>query len=162
IRIGSADVFISPGPHQYKIEYRTNRQIAFLKDFDELYWNVTGNAWEFPIDKALAIIHLPNSAPIIHSAPYTAPQAPPAKDFRVITQAPGLYKAETTRSLQPGEGFTVAIAFPKGILTPPTQTEEAQAFMSDNAGIVAAIVGLLAAFLYYLYAWLRVGRDPPK
>ena len=35
IRIGSADVFIPPGPHQYVITYRTTRQIAFLADFDD-------------------------------------------------------------------------------------------------------------------------------
>ena len=29
------------------------------RDHDELYWNVTGNAWKFPIDVATATVLLP-------------------------------------------------------------------------------------------------------
>jgi hypothetical protein len=46
IRIGNKDVFLEYGPHTYDITYRTTRQIGFFEKFDELYWNVTGNAWE--------------------------------------------------------------------------------------------------------------------
>ena len=48
IRIGSAEVFLDPGIHVYEIQYRTTRQIGFFADYDELYWNVTGNGWTFP------------------------------------------------------------------------------------------------------------------
>lgn len=162
IRIGSADVFINPGPHRYLITYRTTRQIAFLENYVELYWNVTGNAWEFPIDKAVVTVNLPAGTRILQSAAYTGPQGAQGTDYRVITEAPGLYEAETTRPLAPGEGFTIAVGFPKGILTPPTASEEAEAFVSDNAGIVAVILGVLAVLGYYFYAWNKVGRDPPK
>ena len=48
IRIGSADVFLDPGIHVYEIQYRTTRQLGFFADYDELYWNVTGNGWTIP------------------------------------------------------------------------------------------------------------------
>jgi len=162
IRIGNPDVLLTTGPHQYVITYRTTRQIAFLENYDELYWNVTGNGWEFTIDKAVATVRLPSGTRILQSAAYTGPQGAQGTDFRVITEAPGLYVAETTRPLAPGEGFTIAVGFPKGVLTPPSTSEEAGAFVSDNAGIVAAILGVLAVFAYYFYAWRKVGRDPPK
>ena len=162
IRIGSADVFIPIGQHRYLITYRTTRQIAFLENYDELYWNVTGNAWEFPIDKAVVTVNLPAGTRILQSAAYTGPQGSQGTDYRVIAEAPGLYEAETTRTLSPGEGFTIAVGFPKGVLTPPSASEEAGAFVSDNAGIVAVILGVLAVLGYYLYAWNKVGRDPPK
>jgi len=38
-RFGSAPL----GDHLYEITYRTDRQIGFYEDRDELYWNVTGN-----------------------------------------------------------------------------------------------------------------------
>ena len=123
---------------------------------------MTGNAWDFPIDKAVVTVHLPPGTRIVQSAAYTGPQGAQGKDFRVVSEAPGLYKAETTRTFSPGEGFTIAVAFPKGVLTPPSTADKTGAFVSDNAGIVAVILGVLAAFLYYLYAWMKVGRDPPK
>ncbi len=162
IRIGSADVLIPIGQHRYLVTYRTTRQIAFLENYDELYWNVTGNAWEFPIDKAVVAVNLPPGTRILQSAAYTGQQGAQGKDFRVITEAPGLYEAETTSPLAPGEGFTIAVGFPKGVLTPPSASDEAGAFVSDNAGIVAVILGVLAVLGYYFYAWNKVGRDPPK
>ena len=38
------------------ITYTTGRQIRYFDDHDELYWNVTGNFWQFPILKASAIV----------------------------------------------------------------------------------------------------------
>jgi hypothetical protein len=54
IRIGQKDVFLRSGPYTYTIRYRVDRELGFFKDFDELYWNVTGNGWTFAIDHAEA------------------------------------------------------------------------------------------------------------
>lgn len=62
IYIGDPDVFIPRGEHLYSITYQTGRQVRYRADFDELFWNVTGNAWEFPIREASATIMLPQGA----------------------------------------------------------------------------------------------------
>src|SRR5690242_8211100 len=56
IYFGSSSYDLPPAPHIYQITYRTNRQLGFFRDHDELYWNVTGNAWKFPIDAATATV----------------------------------------------------------------------------------------------------------
>ncbi len=53
---GSADRFIEEGEHTYTFRYEVNRIIGFFDDKDELYWNVTGSEWNFPIDKASATV----------------------------------------------------------------------------------------------------------
>jgi hypothetical protein len=63
--------------------------------------------------------------------------------------------------LAPNEGFTVAVAWQKGIVAAPTEAERRRWFLGDNAGLFALLVGLLATVGYYLYAWTKVGRDPP-
>ncbi len=45
-----------------RITYRTNRQLGFFDDHDELYWNVTGNHWSLPIDSVSARVTLPRWA----------------------------------------------------------------------------------------------------
>ena len=45
VRIGRADLTLPTGQHEYVIRYRTTRQIGFFPDYDELYWNATGNGW---------------------------------------------------------------------------------------------------------------------
>ena len=53
VYIGDKDVFLQPGRYSYTLTYTTDQQIGFFEDFDELYWNVTGNGWTFPIDQAM-------------------------------------------------------------------------------------------------------------
>ena len=71
IKIGDADVFLSFGQHTYEIAYRTTRQLGFFPEFDELYWNVTGNGWTFAIDQARVIVRLPAGARIAQHTEYT-------------------------------------------------------------------------------------------
>ena len=51
VYIGQKDIELRPGTYTYTISYTTTGQIGFFKDRDELYWNVTGNGWIFPIDR---------------------------------------------------------------------------------------------------------------
>jgi uncharacterized membrane protein YgcG len=162
IRIGSADVFLDNGPHVYEITYRTTRQLGYFEGFDELYWNVTGNSWTFPIERAEAIIQLPPGAAIKQHAEYTGRQGESGHDAEVTQSSGDRYQARTTRTLAPYEGFTVAVGWPKGVVTPPTEIEKAEDAVKDNVGLFTILGGVLLSFLYYFFAWLRVGRDPPK
>ena len=74
VRIGNAKRMLDTGNHVYVIQYRTTRQIGFFKDFDELYWNATGNGWTFPIDVAEARIALPQAVPFGKTGLFTGPQ----------------------------------------------------------------------------------------
>ena len=80
IRIGDKDVLLDDGQHVYQITYRTTRQIGFFDDYDELYWNVTGNGWDFAIDEARITIRLPPGANIRQHAEYTGYQGEGGKD----------------------------------------------------------------------------------
>ena len=51
IYLGQKDIFLSLGVDTYTLKYRTTRHLGFFREFDELYWNVTGNAWTFPLDQ---------------------------------------------------------------------------------------------------------------
>jgi len=59
VYFGSSSYDLPPGAHTYQFAYRVNRELGFFRDHDELYWNVTGNAWKFPIDVATATVVLP-------------------------------------------------------------------------------------------------------
>ncbi|EFK95793.1 hypothetical protein LDC_2185 [sediment metagenome] len=57
--IGDKNTLLPPGPYTYTIDYTTTNQLGFFKDYDELYWNVTGSNWSFPITQCSAEIYLP-------------------------------------------------------------------------------------------------------
>jgi uncharacterized membrane protein YgcG len=162
IRIGNPSQTLRFGPTTYVIRYRTTRQIGFFETFDELYWNATGTGWTFPIDVAEARITLPEKVDFTQTAFYTGPQGATGKDARIVEQRPGYIVFRTTRPLPARNGLTVAAAFPKGIITPPTQAQLARYWLRDNIPVLVGAGGWLLLLGYYLFAWLKVGRDPQR
>lgn len=116
IKIGDNDKTIS-GKHEYHINYDVAGALTYFSDHDELYWNITGNGWDYPIQKATARISLPSSVPEkdIKVACYTG--AAQSKDMACLHEyAGGVVKVTSQTSLQAGEGLTVVVGFPKGIV----------------------------------------------
>ena len=164
VYIGENNTFLQPGEYTYALTYETDHQLGFFQDFDELYWNVTGNGWDFPIDKASAEIHLPADAgrKIISTAGYTGPQGAQEKDFEEERLPSGSISFSTTRALGAREGLTVAVSWPKGYVAKPADrpapVDEDKILF--GAGFAYAGLGLLVLLTYYMMVWLRVGRDP--
>jgi uncharacterized membrane protein len=164
VYIGSKDVELPPGNYTYTITYTTTRQIGFFSNFDELYWNVTGNEWDFPIDRASATIILPGEAShhIISTAGYTGLKGETGKAFDVEKNNLGEIFFRTTVPLDLNEGLTVAVSWPKGYVVEPSGADEALYFFSDNLGTIVLIFGIIVVLLYYLIVWKQFGKDPEK
>src|SRR5262245_57209039 len=148
VRIGSADVLVPTGGPNYVIRYRASREIGFFPDYDELYWNATGTGWVFAIDVAEARIRLPEPVRFLQTAFYTGPQGSAGKDAAVVEQRPGLIVFRTTQPLPPKNGLTVAAAWPKGIITPPSETQQSRSWIDDNGPLLVAALGMLILFGY--------------
>ena len=152
IRIGNADVMLSPGRHVYEITYRTSRQLGFFSDHDELYWNVSGSGWPFPFDRLSAEVRLPAPVPAgaLRLAAYTGPQGSRGTSYEVFARAGGAAFRE---------GMTIVVGFPKGVVTQPSLASRAGWWLSASAGAATALLGcgLLFAFLYW--RWWLVGVD---
>lgn len=162
VRIGEPEVYLAPGEYTYAIRYRTDRQLGFFPDHDELYWNVTGNGWDFPIDSAAAVVRLPGNVPAdaIRAEAYTGPQGAQGLDWQASTDA-GMASFQTTRGLGPREGFTIVASWPKGVVSAPGTGERVKYALRDAWPALLAAMGLLLLVAYYIRAWVAVGRDPP-
>ena len=131
IKIGDPDKFVDVGLHRYVIRYRTTRQVGRFKDYDELYWNATGNGWAFPIDLAEARIRLPQPVTLGQRSVYTGAQGSTEHSARVVEEKPGEIAFRTTRPLGPYEGLTVAVAFPKGVVAEADESTRLGWWLSD-------------------------------
>jgi uncharacterized membrane protein YgcG len=188
VYVGSANATVSHGEHTYELVFRTDRQLGYFADHDELYWNVTGNGWDFPIDRATARVELPSAIPPtdIKLEAYTGPQGGKGQDYTAQMQ-PGGPLFATTRTLQRHEGLTIVASWPKGFIMPPVESAQPAASATDanysyhdartgwspaehmlnkdlpNNGLPAllGILGLALLIAYYYFIWVRVGRDPP-
>lgn len=163
LKIGDADTYVT-GQKVYRIQYTVGRAINYFNDHDELYWNAVGTGWTVPIDKVKVRVYLPMA--------FTSEQL--QKDCYL-----GYYGSTTTCSqndylwtvdkkdmvggmffggenLQIGQGLTVVVGLPKGVLIEPTWWEKYEDVIKDN-GILAlpVLVGLIMFCL-----WYARGRDP--
>ena len=160
IFFGQSDVFLNRGPHTFTLRYRTSRQIHFDADFDELYFNVTGTGWVFPIDRVEANVHLPDGAPMLETYGYTGAQGADGRAYDVITTRDGAISFRATAPLGAREGLTIAVSWPKGFVAEPTAADRAGQVLGDNSALLFALIGFLGIFAYYFWEWRQVGQDP--
>ena len=162
VYIGHPDRLLAPGEYTYALTYRTTRQLGFFDAHDELYWNVTGNDWVFPILEASAEVRLPASVPFdaVSAEGYTGPRGAQGQDYRARVDPDEAVRFAATRALAPGEGLTIVVTWPKGHVEAPGAAENLGYLIRDNAPYLVGIVGLCVLLVYYLAAWHRHGRDP--
>lgn len=164
VYIGRENVVVPRGEHTYEITYTTNYQLGYHEDHDELYWNVTGNGWDFPIDRATASVLLPPAVPRdkLDLEGYTGPQGSKARNLTSqVNPETGAAEFATTAPLGPHEGLTIVVGFPKGYVREPTAAERRALYLRAGRTIWLVLGGLLVVLIYYLWAWFSVGRDPP-
>jgi len=163
IYLGNPNAIVSPGRHVYTIAYITNRQLGFYKEHDELFWNVTGLGWNFPIDAASATVHLPLNIPPdkVTLSGFTGSQGSRESQLSSSIED-AAFQLTARRPLAPHEGLSVLLQWPKGYITPPTFSQNLEFFFRDNRGALLLGSGFLVTLLYYLIAWSAVGRDPAR
>lgn len=161
VYLGSAGTQVPTGVHTYELEYTTDRQLGFFKDHDELYWNVTGNGWIFPMETVTATVTLPAAATATNLTAYTGAQGERRRDF-TATHFANTASFATTQPLPAEAGLTIVVEWPKGIVQPPSVAASLWYFFRDNLNAVIAIGGWLLVVAYFYGAWYRVGRDPRR
>jgi uncharacterized membrane protein YgcG len=162
VYFGHANRLVQPGVHTYAFRYKANRMLGFFDDHDELYWNVTGFDWAFPIDEAGAIVSLEFDVPagaITHEA-YTGPLGASNRDYRSRVDADGRAHFASTKPLSPVNGLTIVVGWPKGFVDEPTRLTRAGWLLRDNLNLLIAVGGLLLLLAYYIPVWRRFGKDP--
>ncbi|MCF4097853.1 DUF2207 domain-containing protein [Maritalea mediterranea] len=160
--IGEEDVFLDPGIYTYELKYKMDRQIRFRTDHDELYFNAIGQFWAFPIDKAVVRVELPPGAGIIDHTAYSGRYGDDTQDVSITQNTDGNLTFTATRPFAPYEGMSVAVALEKGAIAEPEGMKAFLYFLSDMRGQIFPPIFAILILLYNVFAWTRVGRDPPK
>lgn len=160
--LGSPEQLLTPGRYQYELRYRTERQLLHRDGEDELYWNVTGNGWSFPIQQVSVEVRLPQGARIGKLAAYTGAEGEQGQAYRLVEQREAGLHLVSTEVLPAYHGLTLAVDWQAGLVARPGALQALLHLLLDNPGLSLGSLLLLGLFGYYLRAWRRVGRDPDK
>jgi len=160
IHIGDPNRTIT-GTHTYTIVYTVDRALLFRDDYIQLYWNVTGNEWMIPIDRASATITLPNTVnpSDVATTSYVGYYGNNTRRREATIDDQGRF-VFTAGLLLPGEGLTIDLAMPRdqaGIAA-PTTWQLTLWFLSANKYAALPILTFIGMF----FLWLKTGKDPRK
>jgi len=153
------------------IRYRAENAILHFDEddleWDELYWNVTGDEWPVAIDASSARVQLPSAVTGIRARAFTG-QYGSAESSADITvrEAEKAVEVRARRGLGLHEGLTVVVAWDaragggagEYVVHRPGRIELAIEFLRSNWPLALPI---LLFFLMYRI-WSKVGKDPDK
>ncbi|WP_101925017.1 MULTISPECIES: DUF2207 domain-containing protein [Luteimonas] len=158
VHIGDTGFLPLPSEPVYTLRYRTTRQIGFGLDGDALDWTVIGPDHPLPVDRARVRVTLPAAVPVARlQADGVTGNA--GRDVQVALSASGSATWTTTRALVPGEALAIRLAFPRGLVAPPSRAQTARWWLQDHLGPLLAGAGLLVLLAYCALRWRRLGRD---
>ena len=162
IYAGEESVLLRRGDYVYTFKYETGRQLRWFDGGAELYWNVTGNEWVFPIERARVRVELPGGARPDKWTAFTGPFGARGTAWRGDIDSNGALSVETTQRLARNEGFSIVAALPEGAVEPPSAAQRLWYLFLDYRGWILTALGLGLVFAYYAFAWSAVGRDPKR
>ena len=137
------------------LKYRAKNGLRFFDDHDELYWNVTGDEWEVPIEKATSTIELPSGAQGVRAISFNGAYGATDKDA-LITKSGTSVHLEMPHPLAFHEGMTAVVGWNKGVVTAPTAADKIFGFLASNWPLIIPI----PVFFAMLSVWRKRGRDP--
>jgi uncharacterized membrane protein len=157
IRVGDAKHFVK-GDQTYIISYKVENAILFFSDHDELYWNVTGNDWKASIQEASADVTLrtKNKSKDLWAAGYEGGYGSREECGYETYDNSGRFFAK--RSLNTGEGLTIAFGWDTGLVLPPSSWKKFLWAINLKENWVFLLP--IFSFFYMFSLWHRKGRDP--
>ena len=136
-----------------RLRYRVSNGLRFFDEHDELYWNVTGDEWEAPIESASADIRLPDGVSGVRATAFQGVYG--STDQASATVEPtGVRIASTNLGFR--EGLTAVVGWNPGIVHRPTVAERTAGALYSNLPL--AIPPMV--FMGMLWLWRKRGRDP--
>jgi hypothetical protein len=139
-----------------QIDYLVRNAIRYFDNYDEFYWNVTGNDWPVPIEHASAFVRFPeNAAGSLRAQAFTGTYG--STQHEATAQVDGaIISFETTNPLPMRGGLTIDVYIPKGILSEPSAFTRIAWFVGSNPVIFLPLWTLAVMFALWWYK----GRDP--
>jgi hypothetical protein len=137
------------------LQYRATNALRFFDEHDELYWNVTGDEWDVPIEAATAQIELPPGTEGVRAIAFNGVYGSRAQDASVETSGTAV-RIAMPHALGFHEGLTAVVGWSKGVVAEPTAVARTVGVFASNWPLGIPVVVFIGMFLL----WQRSGKDP--
>ena len=142
VRIGDADRTIT-GLHTYEITYTVDGALFDGGDIHELYWNVTGNEWEVPIESVRTIVSMPTGAYTGSATCYLGGRG--STERCAVAETENVVEFQGS-SLAPYEEVTIALGLNPDVVALSVREELRMVWFMLVAGIILLLGGIYTIY----------------
>jgi len=156
--IGERNVPLDSGEHRFVIRYTVSSALKLGSPRDLLYWNAIGHERNAPVAEAILEVHLPAAitAESVEVEPRVGGRGVSfaRQPETTLDRVENPYRAIVYRAtnIGPRQSLSLALTWPSGYIH-----EQKLGFLRRDMWVLVAPALL---FLFYLFAWLRIGPEP--
>ena len=140
--------------HEWIIKYKLHGAVSFLKDKDELYWNVIGDGYDVPISAVNISVRIPEGASKtdLSSATYIIEEDGFSVSGGAINDGTFEFSAA---NVPPNRFVTIAAGWPKGLV-------DQKAFWKDFFAIYWQWLAAIIITPVFFIVWKRIRKNKMK
>jgi uncharacterized membrane protein YgcG len=157
LKIGQKGIKVD-GIQHYHIKYYVKRAVRFFDIYDEIYWNVTGNYWQVPIDQATIKVRTPYGLQVLNDGVKVYQGYTGVKD-EISAKIDSDSVSAATYRLKRREGMSIAIPFAKGFFNEYSFYSKMWWLFKSNFILCMAILLPLFTFLFFFILHKYKGKE---
>lgn len=163
VRIGSEHTYVPRGVQEYEIDYTTENQLFFEREYNELYWNLIGSGWLFDIEKCSAKIYFPEETEILNNdiKAYVGKYGDSNESEDVewyVDKTNSVVYFNMNKTIERENAFTIVVRVNKGTITEPDLSKKVAWFAYDKIVYLMVILGFVGLGVWQFFAWRKHGN----
>lgn len=156
IRIGDPNSYVT-GVQRYRVVYIAKNVVFDSLGNQYFIWNLTGNGWGVPIKEVSAEVRMGGEFMPISAFSFSGYYGEKEQTAEIKFDSTNRRVYFVGRkSLEPYEGVTILLKFPKGSFKMPSFWDKIYAYLRLFIVLLIPVV----SFFYLFFEWRRKGRDP--
>ena len=148
---------LAAGVHQYEIKYIVKNIVSFYDDFDELYWDITGNSWGLVVARAGAVVNMPSGTKVISQAGFAGRDDSNGVIIKEISDNRFVYMANSPLFI--AQNMQLFISLEKGAIYPPIMKSKISDLFNKYGSILISIIAMLVIILYYNFKKFEIKKE---
>ena len=165
LKIGSEDRKITQLTNIYEIKYTMYSDISKYNDIQQIYFNIIGQFWNVPIEKANITIRFGDGQPITSEEIskfeiYTGKTGAVGTNYKILQENKEI-KFTTQKPLAPKEGITFLLNLKTDKIS-PNFSDKLKIFFTTSKYLIFNLILFLISITFMIITKLIILKQPPK
>lgn len=154
---------LESGVYTYEFEYLISRQLWEYDEFNEFYWDVTGNSWNFAISRLGALISLPGSNKELGTSAFIIKDGNPIFDaVNLVSVSGNNIGYIVNRPMFAGESMQFVVSLDKSHFIEDNFSKNVYWYINDYGDVILSLLGLIAIAGAYFISWMFINESKTK